>query len=71
MSADGSYRAIRRAHDAGIPVICYNTCLSDADQKEFISAYAVGDPFEFGNKLGMAAAEYFTAQGSLSPGSRC
>lgn len=25
VSADGSYRAIRRAHDAGIPVICYNT----------------------------------------------
>ena len=67
VSADGSYRAIRRAHDAGIPVICYNTCLSDADQKEFISAYAVGDPFEFGNKLGMAAAEYFIAQGIPEP----
>jgi sugar transport system substrate-binding protein len=67
VSADGSYRAIRRAHDAGIPVICYNTCLNDADQKEFISAYAVGDPFEFGNKLGMAAAEYFIAQGVTEP----
>lgn len=67
VSADGSYRAIRRAHDAGIPVICYNTCLSDTDQKEFISAYAVGDPFEFGNKLGMAAAEYFNAQGITEP----
>lgn len=67
VSADGSYRAIRRAHDAGIPVICYNTCLSDSDQKDFISAYAVGDPFEFGNKLGMAAAEYFTAKGITEP----
>ncbi len=23
VSADGSFRAIRRAHDAGIPVVCY------------------------------------------------
>jgi simple sugar transport system substrate-binding protein len=43
VSADGSYRAIRRAHDAGIPVVCYNTCLNEGDMKEYISAYAVGD----------------------------
>jgi ABC-type sugar transport system substrate-binding protein len=62
VSADGSSRAIRRAHDAGIPVVCYNTCLNDADMKEYISAYAVGDPYDFGHKLGDAAAEYFIAQ---------
>jgi ABC-type sugar transport system substrate-binding protein len=56
VSADGSSRAIRRAHDAGIPVVCYNTCLNDADMKEYISAYAVGDPYDFGHKLGDAAA---------------
>lgn len=67
VSADGSYRAIRRAHDAGIPVVCYNTCLNDADMKEYISAYAVGDPFEFGSKLGDAAAEYFIAQKKDAP----
>lgn len=62
VSADGSSRAIRRAHDAGIPVVCYNTCLNDADMKEYISAYAVGDPYDFGHKLGDAAADYFIAQ---------
>jgi len=67
VSADGSYRAIRRAHDAGIPVVCYNTCLNDADMKEYISAYAVGDPFEFGHKLGDAAADYFIAEKNDAP----
>lgn len=67
VSADGSYRAISRAKDAGIPVVCYNTCLSDADQPGLIAAYAVGDPFEFGNKLGLAAADYFVAEGIAEP----
>lgn len=62
VSADGSSRAIRRAHDAGIPVVCYNTCLNDADMKEYVSAYAVGDPYDFGHKLGDAAADYFIAE---------
>jgi ABC-type sugar transport system substrate-binding protein len=62
VSADGSSRAIRRAHDAGIPVVCYNTCLNDADMKEYISAYAVGDPYDFGHKLGDAAAAYFVTE---------
>ncbi|HBD92484.1 MAG TPA: sugar ABC transporter substrate-binding protein [Gemmobacter sp.] len=67
VSADGSYRAVQRAKEAGIPVICYNTCLSDADQAEYVAAYAVGDPFEFGNKLGNVAADYFIAQGIAEP----
>lgn len=67
VSADGSYRAIRRAHDAGIPVVCYNTCLNETEMKEYISAYAVGDPFDFGRKLGDAAADYFIAQKNEAP----
>jgi len=67
VSADGSYRAIQRAKDAGIPVICYNTCLSEADQEELIAAYAVGDPYEFGNKLGQVAADYFVANNITEP----
>lgn len=67
VSADGSLRAIQRAHDAKIPVVCYNTCLSDADQKDLIAAYTVGDPFDFGNKLGKVAADYFVAKGIKEP----
>lgn len=67
VSADGSYRAIRRAHDAGIPVVCYNTCLNDTDMKEYVSAYAVGDPYEFGHKLGDAAGDYFVKANLTAP----
>ena len=67
VSADGSYRAIRRAHDANIPVVCYNTCLNDADMKDYISAYAVGDPYDFGHKLGDVAAAYFIAEKKTDP----
>lgn len=59
VSADSSFRSIRRAHDAGIPAVCYNTCLSEADepdQQDLVSAYAVGDPYEFGATLGAARA---------------
>lgn len=67
VSADGSFRAIRRAHDAGIPVVCYNTCLSETDMKDYVSAYAVGDPYQFGHKLGEAAADYFLAEKKDAP----
>ena len=67
VSADGSYRAIQRAHDAGIPVVCYNTCLGEKDMKEFVSAYAIGDPYDFGHKLGDAAADYFVAEKKDAP----
>lgn len=67
VSADGSYRAIKRAHEAGIPVVCYNTCLNEADMKKYVSAYAVGDPYQFGHKLGDAAADYFIAEKKTAP----
>lgn len=67
VSADGSYRAIKRAHEAGIPVICYNTCLNDADMKQYVSAYAIGDPYQFGHKLGDAAADYFIGEKKEAP----
>lgn len=67
VSTDGSYRAIRRAHDAGIPVVCYNTCLNEKDMKDYISAYAVGDPYDFGHKLGDAAGDYFLAAKNEAP----
>ncbi len=67
VSADGSVRAIRNAHEAGIPVVCYNTCINEADMAEYVYAYAVGDPFDFGYKLGVAAAEYFIEAGITEP----
>ena len=67
VSADGSVRAIKRAHEAGIPVVCYNTCINEADMKQYVYAYAVADPKEFGRQLGDVAADYFIAQGIKEP----
>ena len=67
VSADGSVRAIERAHEAGIPVVCYNTCINDEAMKKYVYAYVVGDPFQFGYKLGQSAAEYFVQAGKTEP----
>jgi simple sugar transport system substrate-binding protein len=67
VSADGSVQAVRRAWRAHIPVVCYNTCINPVSMKKYVAAYAVGDPFVFGEKLGQAAADYFTKAGIKSP----
>jgi len=67
VSTDGSVRSIRRAAKAGIPVICYNTCVNDKAIQESVYAYTIGDPFKFGEKLGQAAAEYFEKVGNKAP----
>ncbi|MFM0500747.1 substrate-binding domain-containing protein [Paraburkholderia caffeinilytica] len=67
VSPAGSLRAVEQAHKANIPVICYNTCLSAEKTKELVYAYVVGDPFTSGEKLGEAAAAYFTRAGVKAP----
>lgn len=39
VSENGSSRAVRRASEAGIPVICYNTCINDKGVDKYVSAY--------------------------------
>jgi sugar transport system substrate-binding protein len=67
VSPDGSVRAVKRASEAGIPVVCYNTCLNDQDMKQYVYAYAVGDPFTFGYKIGQVAAADFVKAGKTAP----
>ncbi len=67
VSPDGSVRAIKRANEAGIPIVCYNTCLNEKDMKEYVYAYAVGDPFQFGYKIGQVAADDFVKDGKTEP----
>jgi simple sugar transport system substrate-binding protein len=67
VSENGSSRTVRRASEAGIPVICYNTCINQKGIEKYISAYLVGDPLEFGKKLGNAAADYFIANKMAEP----
>ena len=67
VSPDGSVRAIKRANEAGIPIVCYNTCINEKDMKEYVYAYTVGDPFQFGYKIGQVAAEDFVKDGKTEP----
>lgn len=66
-SADGSVAGVQAAAEAGIPVVCYNTCINDADMADYIYAYAFGDPVEMGGMLGTAAGEYFVDAGITAP----
>ena len=67
VSGDASVVSIKNAVDAGIPVICYNTCVNPEDMATYVSAYAFGDPVEFGYKLGTSAVEYFKSQNITDP----
>jgi simple sugar transport system substrate-binding protein len=67
VSTDGSLPAVKQASKAGIPVVCYNTCVSDDAVKQYVSAYVLGDPAKFGSMLGDKAAEYFKQEGIESP----
>lgn len=66
-SQAGSVPAIRSAAKAGIPVICYNTCLDQANVSKYVSSYVQGDPLAFGRDTGNAAAAYFLKAGITSP----
>lgn len=67
VSTNGSVRAIKRAHEANIPVICYNTCINEKGVDKYVYAYLVGDPYEFGKKLGNSAADYFIEKKITQP----
>ena len=67
VSSDGSVAAVKQAFDAGIPVICYNTCVNDEATEQYVTAYILGDPVEFGRMLGEFAGNYFSEAGVTAP----
>ncbi len=67
VSTDGSIAAVKQAADAGIPVICYNTCVSDQAQEKYVTAYILGDPIEFGKLAGDYAADFYKKKGVEDP----
>ncbi|MBB5159049.1 substrate-binding domain-containing protein [Saccharopolyspora phatthalungensis] len=66
-SATASVPAIKLAHESGIPVVCYNTCIAEDSARQYVSAYVLGDPVRFGELLGARAAEYFLSVGKTAP----
>lgn len=67
VSADGSVAAVKQAAEAGIPVICYNTCVNDAAQEKYVTAYILGDPIQFGKLAGDYAADFYQKKGIDNP----
>jgi ABC-type sugar transport system substrate-binding protein len=55
ISADGSVAALRRARDAGITIICFNTCVSE---EGIASAYLVTRNEDLGSTTGAAAVAF-------------
>jgi sugar transport system substrate-binding protein len=67
VSETASVPAIRQAANAGIPVVCYNTCVGKDAIQKYVFAYALGDPVKFGALLGDAAGKYFKGKGVSAP----
>jgi simple sugar transport system substrate-binding protein len=67
VSEDSSLALIKQASEAGIPVICYNTCIAKADAEKYVYAWVTGDHRQQGGGVGKAAGEYFVAQGMTAP----
>ena len=59
VSATASVPVVRQAFEAGIPVICYNTCIDDAEAKKYVKALVTTDQVKLGYDAGVVAAEYF------------
>jgi ABC-type sugar transport system substrate-binding protein len=55
LSPTGSVASIKAAHDAGIPIVCYNTCLGD-DSEKYAAAFIQSDQKDLGTQTGTFAA---------------
>lgn len=62
-SATGSIAAIKLAKDAGIPVICWNTCIRSPEDKQLVKAFVTSDNTKIGQITGEQVANY--VKGSL------
>ncbi|MFV0384327.1 substrate-binding domain-containing protein [Paracoccus sp. (in: a-proteobacteria)] len=67
VSAVASVPVVRQAFDAGIPVICYNTCINDEDAQKYVQALVTTDQVKLGYDVGVLAAEYFVEKGIDAP----
>lgn len=66
-SSTASIPALELAHDNGVPIVCYNTCIEDEAAEKLVSAYILGDPKEFGAASGRQMGAYFQEKGVAAP----
>ena len=58
VSTEASVAAVERIREAGIPVLCYNTCLKDEDSARLISALVTTTQTALGIHIGRLAGEW-------------
>jgi simple sugar transport system substrate-binding protein len=58
VSPTGSIAALQRLQAAGVPVVCYNTCLNPPDDQRLTRAFVTNDQAELGRVTGRAAADH-------------
>lgn len=58
VSPTGSLAALRMARSAGIPVVCYTTCIDPPQDKELAQAYVESDNRKIGVTTGKEAGSY-------------
>ena len=57
-SPTGSIAAAKLAKDAGVPVVCWNTCVRPPEDKELVKAFVTSDNKKIGATTGEQAAKY-------------
>lgn len=58
VSPTGSLATLQKAKDAGIPVVCYDTCVNPPDDAELVEAFVTSDNELLGSTTGEQAADY-------------
>jgi ABC-type sugar transport system substrate-binding protein len=58
VSTEASVAAVERLSEAGIPVVCYNTCLTDADAERLVYALVTTSQRTLGFPVGVLAGEW-------------
>jgi simple sugar transport system substrate-binding protein len=58
VSPTGSLAALRQARAAGIPVVCYTTCVNPPDDRELVRAFVMSDNRGLGTTTGRQVAAY-------------
>jgi ABC-type sugar transport system substrate-binding protein len=67
VSDTGSVPVVREAAHAGIPVVCYNTCVSGGAAKKFVKALVTTDQGKMGEQVGDLSARYFLTKDIKAP----
>lgn len=58
VSPTGSLAALRLAKAAGIPIVCYTTCINPPDDQELVQAFLKSDNSGLGTTTGKQVADY-------------